>query len=225
MNIHSAEHTINKFMTNTLDPIQAQLVATRRAQILDAATKVFAEKGFTRATVRDIAKTAGIADGTIYNYFKNKDDVLLAILDRLNETDQRAEQFAHGIDGDFTTFFQAYLRRRIATIWPNAGVFRAVLPEVLVNTELRERYYQHVIAPSLALAERYFQTQISQGHMRPTDAPLAARAVAGSVLGLLLLQLFGDEQLASRSDELPDVLAALFINGMKDENEKMKDET
>lgn len=205
-----------QFMTDTLDPIQAQLVAARRAQILDAATKVFAEKGFTRATVRDIAKTAGIADGTIYNYFKNKDDVLLAILDRLNETDQRAEHFAQGMDGDFTTFFEAYLRHRIAIIWPNVRVFQAVLPELLVNAELRERYYQFVIAPSLTLAERYFQAQISQGHMRPIDVPLAARAVAGSILGLLLLQLFGDEQLASRSNELPDVLVALLIDGLRE---------
>jgi len=46
-------------------------------RILEAAIKVFAEQGFFRSTVSQIAKEAGVADGTIYLYFKNKDDILL----------------------------------------------------------------------------------------------------------------------------------------------------
>ncbi len=49
--------------TDTNDPIQQQLIAARRKQILDAAVRVFADKGFHRATIRDIAQAAGIADG------------------------------------------------------------------------------------------------------------------------------------------------------------------
>ncbi len=45
-------------------------------QILEAAVKVFAEQGFHNSTVAQIAKVAGVADGTIYLYFKNKDDIL-----------------------------------------------------------------------------------------------------------------------------------------------------
>ena len=45
-------------------------------QILEAAVKVFAEQGFFHSTVAQIAKVAGVADGTIYLYFKNKDDIL-----------------------------------------------------------------------------------------------------------------------------------------------------
>ena len=49
-------------MTKTPDPIQELVTAARRKQILDAATQVFAEKGFHRATIKDIARVAGIAD-------------------------------------------------------------------------------------------------------------------------------------------------------------------
>lgn len=45
-------------------------------RILEAAVKVFAEQGFFQSTISQIAKTAGVADGTIYLYFKNKDDIL-----------------------------------------------------------------------------------------------------------------------------------------------------
>ena len=57
-------------------------VTDKREAILGAATRVFAEKGFFNSKVADIAKAAGVADGTVYLYFKNKDDVLHSIFDR-----------------------------------------------------------------------------------------------------------------------------------------------
>ena len=57
-------------------------VTDKRAAILKAATGVFAEKGYFNSKVADIAKAAGVADGTVYLYFKNKDDILHSIFDR-----------------------------------------------------------------------------------------------------------------------------------------------
>ncbi len=53
----------------------------KRERILRAAIKVFARKGFYATRVSEIAKAAGVADGTIYLYFKNKDDVLVSIFE------------------------------------------------------------------------------------------------------------------------------------------------
>ena len=53
----------------------------KRALITEAAIAVFAEKGFRAARVSDVAKAAGVADGTIYLYFKNKEDLLLSIFE------------------------------------------------------------------------------------------------------------------------------------------------
>jgi TetR/AcrR family transcriptional regulator, fatty acid metabolism regulator protein len=50
-------------------------------RILDAALEVFANKGFYEAKVTEIAKVAGVADGTIYLYFKNKDDLLISLFE------------------------------------------------------------------------------------------------------------------------------------------------
>src|SRR6266516_4469346 len=99
-------------MPDPQNPIQELLVTARRNQILDAATKVFAEKGFHRATIKEIARVAGIADGTIYTYFSSKTDVLLGILNRLNETTEREQQLASVSEQDIRTFFTAYLRLR-----------------------------------------------------------------------------------------------------------------
>ncbi|MEO8042928.1 MAG: TetR/AcrR family transcriptional regulator [Acidobacteriota bacterium] len=57
-------------------------ITDKREAILRAATSVFAEKGFFNSKVADIAKAAGVADGTVYLYFKSKDDVLHSIFDR-----------------------------------------------------------------------------------------------------------------------------------------------
>src|SRR5215208_2450328 len=68
------------------------MTASRRASangkyeaILRAAIKVFARSGFFNAKVQDVAKEAGVADGTVYLYFKNKDDILVSIFNHVTE--------------------------------------------------------------------------------------------------------------------------------------------
>src|SRR5438105_1129860 len=54
----------------------------KRERILDAAERIFARHGFFAAKVSDVAKEAGVADGTIYLYFKSKDDLLISLFER-----------------------------------------------------------------------------------------------------------------------------------------------
>ena len=206
-----------------IEAIQAQLVAARRTQILDAATRVFASKGFNRATIRDVAQAAGVADGTIYNYFANKTDLLFGLLDRLNDTERRPASLAQAAEAPFADYFRAYLRERVEALWSNADLFRAVLPELLANPELRARYYDEVIAPTMALGEGVFRGLAASGMMRDLDLPLSMRIVAGSVLGLMVLQLLGDETLAARWQEIPDALADLLLPGLLPEAPKGED--
>ncbi len=55
--------------------------ADKHQRILDAAIKIFAGKGFFQAKVSEIAREAGVADGTVYLYFKNKDELLISIFE------------------------------------------------------------------------------------------------------------------------------------------------
>ena len=54
-------------------------LADKRQRILQAAVQAFSEKGYAKATIAEIAHKAGVADGTVYEYFKNKEDVLVSI--------------------------------------------------------------------------------------------------------------------------------------------------
>src|SRR5215213_123176 len=134
------------------------LVAVRREQILGAATRIFAEKGFSRATTREVAREAGVSEGTIYNYFEDKDALLMAILEVLNETERRAEDFEEGLATDFEGFVEEYLRRRMTLIWQNREIFRVVLSEMLVNAALRERYLREAVEPTMKIAEENFRS-------------------------------------------------------------------
>src|SRR5512147_1631665 len=72
--------------------------AQRVEHILDAAARLFAEHGFHRTTTKDIAQAADVSEGTLYNYFENKNDLLFSILERLGEyelpTDWQTEKLS-----------------------------------------------------------------------------------------------------------------------------------
>ena len=202
-------------MSEQRDLFQEQVAALRRAQILDAATKVFAARGFHRTTIRDVARAAGIADGTIYNYFENKTALLLGIMNRMNETERREGDLRQVVDADIRGFMQHYFRQRFAAL-TQAGpeVFQVVLSEVLVNAELRELYMQQVVAPTFALAETYFAQLVEVGKVRRLDVPLTLRTISATFLGLLIERIIGDPHLQARWDELPDLLTTLFLDGL-----------
>lgn len=200
------------------DPIQEQLVQARRSQILDAATTVFAEKGFQRATIRDIANTAGIADGTIYNYFENKTALLLGILDRLNESERRDDDLAQAPAMDLRSFLRAYFKQRLEVFsGQGSAIFQVVLSEVLVNPELRALYVERIIVPTYALAEPYFEQLMAQGKVRKLDTALTLRVMAATFLGLVVQYVIGDDTLQAQWEELPDLLTTILLDGLEGE--------
>jgi len=202
-------------MPTTHDPIQELSITARRNQILDAATQVFAEKGFHRATIKDIARVAGIADGTVYNYFENKTALMLGIFDRLNESDQRDEDFSKFTEVDFRSFMKAYMRHRLMVLQAeNFEVFRVVVSEIMVNKELRELYYRKIVEPTFSMAEAYFQQWAAQHIIKPINISLAMRAVSAMVLGLIVEYIMGDQTLESMWDELPDFLTDMILDGL-----------
>ena len=112
----------------------AAVVADKREAILRAAIKVFAQRGYFNSKVADIAGAAGIADGTVYLYFKSKDEILHSVFDRAMEefiaegkreiaeiesVEERLRRIAElhleklGADRDLAIVFQVELRGSI----------------------------------------------------------------------------------------------------------------
>lgn len=201
-------------MFATQDPIKQQLVRARRNQILDAASKVFAEKGFHRATTKEIASEAGVAEGTIYNYFDSKGDLLMGIMMRLSRVESIGVELAEALDKDARTFLLAIAQHRMAMIEQKHETLRAVLPEMLVNPDLREQFYQRFTQPLAKLLEQYVQARIESGDIRRVDVPLTVRTVQGMFIGLLIMRFFGDDVLMSHWDDLPEAVVDVLFGGL-----------
>lgn len=196
------------------DPIRQQLITARRNQILDAAAVVFAEKGFHRTTTKEIARTAGISEGTIYNYFTTKSDLLIGIMTRLAEVESLNEELVEALQGDIQDFFIAVFRNRAESMQRGQEMLKAVLPEVMVNPSLSEQFTEQFVRQISMLLEQYMQTRIEMGHIRPVNVPLAVRAVQGMFIGLMVLRILGDEEVLAGWENIPEVLATIIFDGL-----------
>jgi AcrR family transcriptional regulator len=188
--------------------------AARKAQILKAAATVFAEKGFHRARTKEIAEAADVSEGTLYNYFDSKSDLVIGIMTSLANVETLPEELMEALQGDVRDFFVTMFRLRIDRMEQGQEMLQAVLPEVIVNPELRERFHQHFVQRIATILEQYVQTRIEMGHIRPMNAALVARAVQSMFVGLLLLRILGDEMILSEWENMPEVLATIIFDGL-----------
>src|ERR1043166_5307205 len=194
--------------------LRQRIEDVRRDHILDAATRVFAAKGYNGATIRDVAQAAGVADGTIYNYFENKDALLFGILDRLNETERRERDLTRPAGADPRDFVRAYVRHRF-DVFERVGfeAFQVLISELLVNPTLRARYLHDVMEPTFSTADAAVATwSPEEGEQRTPDSRLVTRVQAALVIGCLVLRLCGEPLLKQRWSEVPDLVADMIFN-------------
>jgi AcrR family transcriptional regulator len=194
-----------------------RLKRERKEQILDAAAAVFAGKGFHQATIRDVAELADVADGTIYNYFDSKFDLLIGLMARLAQLEALPDELTEALQSDARDFFVAAFRDRMERIEQGEEMLQALLPQVFVRPELRERFYQQYVLRIATLLEQYLQAQIELGRVRTVNVPLTVRMVQGMFVGLLFLRILGDEPLRSGWEDVPEALATLVFDGLSSE--------
>lgn len=187
----------------------------RRAQILHAAATVFAEKGFHKATTKEIARVAGISEGTIYNYFAQKRDLLLGLLQSAGDMGMLADIQASSAH-DAKTYYIEDARLRLGLLRQSRHLWRAILPEVLVDAELRALFLEGLKQQYSPHVEAYLRERMAQGELAPIeDIPLTARVMLTIPMGLLLLMLLDDSLIDSEWDRVPQIMARLVYDGLK----------
>jgi AcrR family transcriptional regulator len=197
------------------DPLQQQFFEARRNQILDAATKVFAAKGFHRATIQDIAETAGLSHGAIYTYFDSKDALLMGLLARLAELQKLDLKLTQGVRTDTYEFLTEVFRHRADLVKKNQETIQAVLPEMLTQPDLHDVFYEKFVRPTEAILEQYLRAQIRLGLMKNVNVKLTARVVHSLFIGLIIMRMLDDETLLAGWEELPELLTTLIFEGLK----------
>jgi AcrR family transcriptional regulator len=180
-----------------------------RAAILDAARDVFAELGYGAASVRDIVRRTDLATGTFYNYFPDKESVLVALLDETaGEARGRVRAARRGgttleafVRDGFRAYFQFLIedRRTSQLLSRNAGTIRALFDEpslVAGVTELAEDLREGVAA----------------GLIPEHDVEYMAASMVGAAFEVGARMLDGQEPDPERAIEF---VSSLFIAGLR----------
>jgi AcrR family transcriptional regulator len=158
----------------TLTPVTARGEATRR-RILDAAEDVFGETGYYEASVSEITRRAGVAQGTFYIYFHSKRETFVELIEDIGErlraaTSAAIQDAPDRIEAErlgFAAFFRfVYEHRRIYRIVEDAG---RVAPEAV------REYYRRIGAGY----ERGLHAAIAAGQVRGTDVEAIGYALMG----------------------------------------------
>jgi AcrR family transcriptional regulator len=196
-----------------MESLRDKSAKLRRDHIVAAAISVFAAKGYHRATIRDIALAAGVADGTIYASFANKAALLMAVIDPLDEASGPRPAMEPG--ADIRMFLAGALKRRFAELTPDKlDVLRVVLSEALVNEEMRVLYVQRVLAPTLTLPLAQLEEFAAREGVSMPDSALLLRIMVGAVTGLVMLRLLGDPITETHWTLLGDTLAQALLGGL-----------
>lgn len=201
-----------------LDPnetFKGQMIEARRTQILRGAAQVFAQKGFHKATTKEIARAAGVAEGTIYNYFHNKRELLLAMVEMVGTQSLKSRIVDHPPD-DPAEFLKMIIRDRLQLIQDYGHLIAPLAAEIFSDAGLREKVYSQILRPLTSLVERYLQHQVDAGKLRRIDPIIITRAIMGTLILNAGIKFSGiDPRYDDISAEaLTEEIVSLFLDGL-----------
>ncbi len=174
---------------NPLKGRRQRRMARRRREIMDAAACVFAEQGYAHATTRAVAAAADIAEGTLYNYFESKRDILLAIAQRaeaevnalLDET-ERVESVEAMV---------ALVERGLQLLLRNLPFTRTLWMEAWTDDEILREFGSAWLQVLHARIERFIEEQVALDLFRPVNPALTSTMVLGLVFAPIFPVLRG----------------------------------
>jgi AcrR family transcriptional regulator len=188
---------MNEYSKHMPSTLKAETAKLRRDFILQAATDVFSKQGFRNATIKQVAKAAGVADGTIYNVFNNKDAMLNALLEKL-----RPEK----TEPTHKTMKALLQQRASALDTETLKILRIVLSEALVDPELRRKFVKRILDPAIDPLELALKDQ-------PQGAD-TSRVMVAMFMGIAVLKLLGEAHVAARTDSVMQRMAEMLTSGL-----------
>jgi len=186
-----------------------------RVRILKAAQRLFARQGYDGTTTRDLAQSAGVAEGTLFRHFANKKAILIEVAtqgwvgiltDLLTELSEM---------GSYKAVAQV-MRRRMWHLQQNTDMMRVCFMEAQFHPELRDRIQSEVITKMTDVAEAFFQTAMDRGIYRPMNPKIVAQVFLGmfAVAGFSHNTLMEPDASPQAMQEMAEGLADIFLNGV-----------
>ena len=161
----------------------------RPSEIIEAALDAFAEKGFAATRLEDVAKRAGVSKGTLYLYFRDKEDLFKAVIQQaLVPNIASAEERLADTSGTTQELLQRVVGHFIGNI---AGSKLSVIPKLVIAEahnfpDVTKFYADEVIARGLKIVRTILKRGIERGEIRAIDADVAAPVLIGPLLLLII---------------------------------------
>ena len=181
--------------------------------ILEAAIRVFARQGFYQSTVAQIAREAGVADGTIYLYFKNKDDILVQFFNY--RTKQVFDRFRAAVNQSDNSQdkLRSLVRRHLTEFQQDRDMAVVYQVETHQNSRLAEAQIREMSQMYQDIVSEIVETGQQEGSIRKDlYVGLVKRFILGAVDEVINTWLHSDKNydLVSMADPLVD----LFVRGI-----------
>ena len=161
----------------------------RPREICAAALELFAERGFAGTRVDDIAARAGVSKGTLYLYFKDKEEIFGAVVrNTVAPNIAMIRETVAASDMPFRLIVQSLLERFVdmAERLPIGAVAKIVIGESRNFPELAKVYHDLVVSEAIAIVSGLIDKAQAKGEVRPGDARLYAMTLIGPMLMALL---------------------------------------
>jgi AcrR family transcriptional regulator len=166
----------------------------RTAELLGAARKVFAEKGFHAATVEDIAAAAGVAKGTVYLYYRSKQDVYWGALEHGITELHNEIQTRLAAEETPESKVRAFIEIKIRYFEMNRDFFRIYFSELgsgLSHPAQMPPQFEQMYLRQARMLEAILQQGVETGAIRQIRADAAAVAISDLIRGIIVQRLLG----------------------------------
>ncbi len=195
--------------------LHAEKMGSEKYQkIIQAATKVFAEKGFYNSKVADVAKEAQVADGTIYLYFKNKDDLLISIFEDSMDSFTSAVQQKMDEAQDPTEKLRQFITLHLALVRENQDTAQVLQIELRQSSKFMKEYAASKFKDYLEIISKILEEGQEKGVFKKGINPLIVkRAIFGAIDEMALEWVLMKKKKYSM-EEVADQLCTMFIEGL-----------
>ena len=186
----------------------------KRDAILRAATDVFAERGFFNAQVADVARAAGVAAGTVYLYFKSKDDLLISIFERSMREGLTMGRAAVADLDDPRQRLLRLARAHLARLGNDRNLAIVFQVELRQSTKFMERLSATLLRDYLGLIREAIADGQREGLIRAdVKATAMAKMLFGALDEMATNWILSRRRYSLEADA--DAVVDLFINGAR----------
>ena len=195
----------------------------RKKQLLDVATRLFAQQGYAATTTRQIAAECGVTEAIVFRHFPSKEELYWQVIEAKRASRGFLERLTEILDSNMSPMEVciAIAKDRLERNFSDPTMTRLLLFSTLENHELSYRFYRNFIAEYHEHLVEYIEKRIGEGVFRPVDPLLAARSFLAMIFYHFLIQeLFGAKRIqAFDPDRLSRHIAEIWLGGMLSSSE------